>query len=153
MPGRGCRTPKRPARLIARVRHRDGQVVEELSYKLGRSLLSDGDFASGPWGAVGNCAAFPGTAATARLAARVLPGQGPAGQPALALSANADSACEVRSLAWRSGPLFLSLWVRNVSGAAPRMCLWQLPIKACAATSPLPSKLNRLPGGTTTRRS
>ena len=127
------------ARLIARVRHRDGQVVEELSYKLGGSLLSDGDFASGTWGAVGNCAAFPGTAATARLAARVLPGQGPAGQPALALSAKADSACEARSLAWRSGPLFVSLWVRNVSGAAPRMCLWETPIEKCAAMSPLPS--------------
>ena len=106
-----------PARLIARVRHRDGQAVEELSYKLGGSLLSDGDFVSGTWGAVGNCAAFPGTAATARLAARVLPGQGPAGLPALALSAKADSACEARPLAWRSGPLFVSLWVRNVSGA------------------------------------
>ena len=82
-----ARTPKRPAWLTARVRHRDGQVVEEFSYKLGGSLLSDGDFASGTWGAVGNCAAFPGTAATARLAARVLPGQGPAGRPALALSA------------------------------------------------------------------
>ena len=69
------------------VSHSDGQVVEKLSYKLGASLLSDGDFASGTWGAVGNCAAFPGTAATARLAARVLPEQGPAGLPALALSA------------------------------------------------------------------
>ena len=59
------------ARLITRVRHRDGQVVEELSYKLGDSLLSDGDFASGTWGAVGNCAAFPGTTATAGLSARL----------------------------------------------------------------------------------
>ena len=63
---------------------------------------------------------------------------GPAGLPALALSAHADSACEVRSLAWRSGPLFVSLWVRNVSGAAPRMCLWETPIDKCAAMSPLP---------------
>jgi len=132
------RTPKRPARLIARVRHHNGQVVHELSYKLGGSLLSDGDFASGRSHAVGNCAAFPGTSATARLAARVLPGQGPAGRPALALSAKAGSACEVRSLAWRSGPLFVSLWVRNVSGAAPRMCLWQMPINVCASMSPLP---------------
>jgi arabinofuranan 3-O-arabinosyltransferase len=130
----------RPAPLIARVRHRDGQVVEELSYKLGGSLLSDGDFASGTWDPVGNCAAFPGTAATARLAARVLAGQGPAGLPALALSANADSACEVRPLAWRTGSLLVSLWVRSVSGAGPRMCLWQEPIEECAAMSPLPSR-------------
>jgi glycosyltransferase involved in cell wall biosynthesis/O-antigen/teichoic acid export membrane protein len=128
-----------PAPLIARVLHRDGQRIEELSYRLGGSLLSDGDFTSGAWSAAGNCAAFPGTEAMARVAARVLPGQGPGGLPALALAAHADSACEARSLAWRSGPLFVSLWVRNVSGAAPRMCLWQRPINACAAMSPLPS--------------
>jgi hypothetical protein len=128
-----------PARLTARVRHRDGQAVEDLSYKLGGSLLTDGDFASGTWGPVDNCAAIPGTAATAGLAARVLPGQGPGGQPALALSAKADSACEGRSLTWRSGSVFVSFWVRNVSGGAPRMCLWQLPVKSCAVMSPLPS--------------
>ncbi|HEY6789646.1 MAG TPA: hypothetical protein VI365_20290, partial [Trebonia sp.] len=127
-----------PAPLITRVGHRDGRVVEELSYKLGGSLLSNGDFVSGTWDPVGNCAAFPGTTATARLAARVLPGQGPGGLPALALSAKADSACESRSLAWRSGPLFVSLWVRSVSGTGPRMCLWQTPINECAALSPLP---------------
>ena len=127
------------SRLMARVRHRDGQEVEKLSYKLGGSLLSDGDFMSGTWGAVGNCSAYPATAATARLAARVLPGQGPAGRPALALSADADSACEVRPLAWRSGRLFVSLWVRNISGAGPRMCIWETPIKVCAAMPPLPS--------------
>ncbi len=131
-------TPKRMRRLTARVRHRDGQVVEELSYKLGGSLLNDGGFASGTWGPVGNCAAFSGTAAPARLAARVLPGQGPAGRSALVLSANANSACEMHSLVWRSGPLFVSVWVRNVRGAAPRICVWQWPIDACAATSPLP---------------
>jgi glycosyltransferase involved in cell wall biosynthesis/O-antigen/teichoic acid export membrane protein len=129
----------RPRKLvIARVRHRDGQVAEELSYKLGGSLLGDGDFVSGMWGAVGNCAEPPGTAATAQLAARVLPGQGPAGRPVLALSATADSACEARLVAWRSGPLFLSLWVRNISGAGPRMCLWQAPVGECAAMPPLP---------------
>jgi arabinofuranan 3-O-arabinosyltransferase len=131
-------TPGHPGRLHARVVYRGGRVAEELSYKLGGSLLSDGDFASGRWRAVGNCAASPATASTAQLAARVLPGQGPAGRPALELSANAGSACEMRLLAWRSGPLFVSLWVRNVSGAAPRICLWQLPVKTCAAMAPLP---------------
>ena len=36
-----------------------GQVVEEFSYKLGGSLLSDGDFALAAWGPVGNCDAVP----------------------------------------------------------------------------------------------
>jgi hypothetical protein len=117
-------------------------VIQGLSYQLGGSLLGDGDFKSGPWGAVRNCAAFPGTAATAWLAADVLPGLGLlAGPPALVLSAKADSACEVRPLAWRSGPLFLSLWVRNVSGAAPRICLFETPIGECATMSPAPSYL------------
>jgi hypothetical protein len=112
--------------------------MEGFSYKLGGSLLSDGNFASGMWGHVGNCDAVPGTTALARLSARVLPGQGPTGQPALALSAHADAACESRRLAWRSGPIFVSLWARNVSGVAPRICLWQTAIDACADTSPLP---------------
>ena len=132
------RALNQPARVVVHVRHRGGRTVEELSYKLGRSLIRNGDFASGAWGPVGNCAAFPGTISTARLAARVLPGQGPGGQSALALSAHADSACEMRSLAWRSGPLLVSLWVRNVSGAGPRICVWQMPINTCAATAPLP---------------
>jgi arabinofuranan 3-O-arabinosyltransferase len=127
-----------PVRPTVRVRRRGGQVVEELGYKLGPSLVTDGDFASGKWGQVGNCAAFPGTAPTARLNARVLQGQGPAGRPALALSADANSACEMRPLSWQSGSIFVSLWVRNIRGATPRLCLWQLPIKACAPMSPLP---------------
>jgi hypothetical protein len=129
--------PGHPARLITRTTHRGRHVVKEFSYKLGRSLLDDGDFASGTWGAVGDCAAFPGTTATARLSARVLLGHGPAGRPALALSAHADSACESRQLPWRSGPLFVSLWARNVSGVTPRICLWQVPIRTCAAMPPL----------------
>jgi Alpha-(1->3)-arabinofuranosyltransferase len=125
------------ARLVARDWHRDGKVVEEYSYRLGRPLLKDGSFAHGAWTSVGNCADF-GTV-PARLAASVLPGRGPAGRPALALSARADSACEARSLTWRSGPLFVSLWLRNISGAAPRMCIWEKPVDRCAAMSPLPS--------------
>ena len=50
-----------------------------------------------------------------------------------------------RSLAWRSGPLFVSFWVRNVSGTGPRICLWQMPSNACAAMPPLPSKSIRFP--------
>ena len=39
----------------------------------------------------------------------------------------------------------MSLWVRNVRGTAPRICVWQMPIKVCAALSPLPpsSSLSR----------
>jgi hypothetical protein len=132
-------TPQRPEQLVTHVLQRDGEMVDELSYKLGGSLLSNSDFASGAWGAVGNCGALAATAATARLSARVLPGQGPTGQSALVLSASANSACENRSLAWRSGPLFVSLWVRGLRGTGPRMCLLQLPSDKCAAIPPLAS--------------
>jgi hypothetical protein len=129
-------------RLSARVGHRNGQVVEYLRYKLGRPLLSDGNFESGKWGPVGNCAAFP-VPVPARLAARVQQGQGLAQMPALALSAEADSACESRLLTWRSGPLFLSLWVRSVSGPGPRICLRETPVNACAPLPPLPQTSSR----------
>ena len=44
-----------------------------------------------------------------------------------------------RTLAWRSGPLFVSLWVRNVSGAATAdVPLADAHPKQCAAMSPLP---------------
>jgi glycosyltransferase involved in cell wall biosynthesis/O-antigen/teichoic acid export membrane protein len=120
-----------------KVSRRDGQVTEQLSYQLGGSVLNGGDMASGAWGHAFNCAAFPGTTATARITGKVLPGQGPAGQSALSLSASADSACVTRPLAWRSGPLFISLWVRNVTGAAPRICVYEEPADQCAALPPL----------------
>jgi hypothetical protein len=119
--------------------HGDGKATAQLSYQLGRSILESGDAGADTWGAVTNCDAVPGTTATSRLAADVLPGQGPAGQSALHLSANADSACVERPLAWRSGPLFVSLDVRNLQGAAPRMCLYEQPADRCASLSALPS--------------
>ena len=130
------RTRAGPSVKVSRA---DGKVTEQLSYKLGRSVLKGGDIQSVAQGAVGNCDAFPGTTATARLAANALPGQGPTGQSALSLSANADSACVTRPLGWQSGPLFVSLWVRNVHGATPRICLFEQPADQCAAASPLPS--------------
>jgi glycosyltransferase involved in cell wall biosynthesis/O-antigen/teichoic acid export membrane protein len=133
----GSRAQARPDVKISR---RDGQVTEQLSYQLGGSVLNGGDMASGAWGQAFNCAAFPGTTATARVTGKVLPGQGPAGQSALSLSASADSACATRPLAWRSGPLFISLWVRNVTGVAPRICVYEEPAEQCAALStPLPN--------------
>lgn len=123
--------------LTTSILHQKGRNVEQFSYKLGRSLLSDGKFATGTWSPVGNCDAFPGTTKLARLSARILPEQGPGGSSALALSAYADSACESRPLTWRSKALFISLWVRNVSGSSPRVCLWQTPLATCAALPPI----------------
>jgi len=112
------RTRAGPSVKVSRA---DGKVTAQLSYKLGGSVIKGGDIASGARNAVGNCDASPGTTATARLAANALPGQGPTGQSALSLSANADSACVARN------------------GAAPRMCLFEQPADHCAASPPLPS--------------
>ncbi len=138
-PSPSARTSNQLGPLITRVRHRDGQVVEELSYKLGRSLLSDGDFASGTWGPVGNCAAFPGTAATAGLSARVLRRTGPGGTAGT--RAVRDSGQCVRGalagLAVRTAlpePLGPQRQRRLHRGYASGRC----PSEACAAMSPLP---------------
>lgn len=106
---------------------------------VGANQLPDGNFRDGGWGPVGNCAAFPGTLASAGLRARVLSSLGPGGIPALELSAQSDSACESRHVDWHSGSLLISLWVRDVRGASPSVCLWEFGPNHCAQLPPLPN--------------
>ena len=109
------------------------------SIELRRPLLADGSFEHGGWGHVGNCDAVSGTTAGAHLRASVLKTGGPGGAPALELSAAGDAACESETTAWRRGPVLLSLWARQLSGAAPALCLWEEPIRGCAPATPLPA--------------
>jgi hypothetical protein len=121
-----------------RVASRHGVSVI-VSRQLGPNLLRDGDFAHGLWGPVGNCEDVPGTASFAHIRAVVEPHAGPRGAPALRLSANADAACESQTSAWRSGPVLVSVWTRNVSGGSPSMCLWEAPVDRCKAIRPFSS--------------
>ncbi|MGH9066912.1 MAG: hypothetical protein ACRD0J_05415, partial [Acidimicrobiales bacterium] len=101
--------------------------------------LPNGDFQSGLWGPVGDCNDAAGPAAAGHLHARVLPTSGPSGQPALELSASIDSACEAQPLSWHGGSLLLTLWVRHLGGAPPRLCVWELGPRRCASVPPLPA--------------
>ena len=109
----------------------NGKTVVEMSQSLRSNELTDGTFASGQWGRVGNCNAVPGTHPT--LAARI--GSGPASSSgkALVLSANTDSACESRAIRWQGGPVLLSLKARTLSGHAPAVCMWEIGPDQCAS--------------------
>ena len=123
--------------LYSRIFSYPGKTIQVFRYRLGKSLLKNGNFASGTWGAVGNCAAFPGTTGRAALSARIVSQMGPTGKPVMELSARADSACEAHHLGWRSGALLISYWARSVTGPGPRVCILQLPSNMCASIAAL----------------
>ncbi|MST32785.1 hypothetical protein GHK86_08630 [Acidimicrobiaceae bacterium USS-CC1] len=118
--------------------HRPGH--RELAVDVGRDVVTDGSFARGPWQTqVGNCDAVDGRNVGAAVTGNVLAGAGPAGELALRLRASTDSACESTTLRWPGGPLLLSMWVRNLGGAPPRICVWETARRHCAAgTAVLP---------------
>jgi arabinofuranan 3-O-arabinosyltransferase len=105
----------------------------------GRSALENGDFSAGLWGPVADCHADPAQRSRASLAATILSDAGPGGLPALQLAASADSACEGGQLAWRGGPLLLSMMIDHLQGAAPRLCLWEVGPNRCASLPSIPS--------------
>jgi arabinofuranan 3-O-arabinosyltransferase len=104
----------------------------------GRLAISDGDFASGPWGLVGDCQSASPSQGPPNLAARVIPNAAPGGLPALQLTASLDSACENQALTWRGGSLVVSLMVHNVQGSPPRICLWEYGANRCASLPDMP---------------
>lgn len=111
---------------------------QELAMNVGRNEVSNGSFARGPWQPqVGNCNDVTGKNVGRTVTGTVLAGAGPAGTPALRLSASVDSACESTGLRWSGGPLLLSMWVRNVDGAPPRICVWEAARRRCAAGTPV----------------
>ena len=110
----------------------------QLTTSVGRQELVDGVLGSGPWQRqVGNCNDVGGHYVGAALRSTVLPHAGPTGEAALRLSASTDSACEATPIRWTSGSLLLSIWVRHVSGAPPRLCLWESAFGRCSAQTPV----------------
>jgi arabinofuranan 3-O-arabinosyltransferase len=104
----------------------------------GRAAISNGDFAAGLWGPVGDCHDVLATQARPGLGASVIADGAPGGLPALRLSAQLDSACESQSLDWRGGALMLSLMVHTGRGNAPRICLWEVGPERCASIPSVP---------------
>jgi len=103
-----------------------------------RGVVTNGDFGSGLWGPVADCHAV--NSQQARLNASVIANGAPGGQSALRLSASVDAACESQVLAWHSGPLVMSLMVRPVVGAPPRICLWEFGPDRCASLAAIPNE-------------
>jgi glycosyltransferase involved in cell wall biosynthesis/O-antigen/teichoic acid export membrane protein len=129
----GGQRDSRASRFRVRATTVNGQRIGIISTPLGDNELPDGDFSSGQWRPVGNCAQFPGTTALAQIGSRVIPHAAPGGSPALELSASADSACMSQPVKWTSGAVLVSLQQRNVTGVSPRICLWEAaPINKCA---------------------
>jgi hypothetical protein len=97
---------------------------------LGKNLIANGSFQNGAWQrTVGNCnnqGVIP-----SGLDAAVL-NDGPSGQPTLRLSATADSACEAQAIATQDGTLFVHFTARHLSGAAPRVCIFEVGPNHCA---------------------
>ncbi len=125
--------PPRESHMLVRWRPRAHQVG--LAARLGRSLISDGQFLGGPWQAqVGNCNDVAPVGPHG-LVARVVRQAGPGRSPALELIARADAACEAQKLRWTRGPLLLSMEVRSLEGANVKVCLWEIPENQCAPMS------------------
>lgn len=112
-----------------------GRGTDSLRLPLGPQEVVDGSFQSGPWQpTVGNCNDFGGRSAGHALSATVV--RGPAGRLALRLQASTGSACEATPVRWNGGTFLLSLWVRHLGGATPRLCLWESALRRCSAQTP-----------------
>jgi hypothetical protein len=110
----------------------------------GRSDISNGDFTNGPWGPVGDCAAFDPGQAKPTLTGEIIANGAPGGHPALRLAAlqlaaSYDTACVNQSIDWHGGPLILDLMVNHIEGSPPRICLWEFGPQRCASLSPASS--------------
>lgn len=120
-------------------RSTSGNVAIRVKVPIGKSIISDGTFASGKWGPIENCYNVTPVRAPQYLRATVVPRATPDGSTAIELTATIDSACESTPLSWSRGPIEFGLWERSVSGPSPRLCLWEEPIGRCASVPPLPS--------------
>jgi arabinofuranan 3-O-arabinosyltransferase len=116
-----------------------GEVVVTMP---AHEVIANGDFAKGAWGPVGDCYGVDSTVAAPSLRAQVVPNGAPGGLPALRLSAALDSACEHAVLSWNGGSIVISLFVRHIDGAAPRLCLWEPSRSRCAPVPDLPTSAN-----------
>jgi arabinofuranan 3-O-arabinosyltransferase len=103
----------------------------------GRTAITNGDFAAGPWGSLKDCRQFSGAGLHRSFSATVVD-DGPNGTRVMRLAATAASACVNQSIDWRGGPLVLSVMVNRLEGGAPRLCLWEFGPERCA---PLPAIL------------
>lgn len=124
-----------------RVDYSPGSAANALTVSVaGRPAITNGDFAKGVWGPVGDCQDVARVQAKPNLTAGVIGNAAPGGLPAIQLGANLDSACMAQKLSWRGKPFLVSLLVHPLQGAAPRLCFWEDGPNRCA---PIPALSSR----------
>ena len=99
------------------------------------AMLPKGSFRHGGWSPVGNCNNVIPVTSKTLLGGGVSRTGGPFGFPILTLHASVDAACESVRLGWHGGHVFLRYWARSLSGNAPQICLWEVPVDRCAMIS------------------
>jgi hypothetical protein len=116
-----------------------GGTIAHIRVPVGTSLISNGDFSAGDWGAVENCSQFVPVKPPQFLRATTIAHVAPGGASALQLTATVDSSCESKTLSWHGGPFLLRLWERTLVGAPARLCIFEEPAGTCAAAPTISS--------------
>jgi len=116
----------------AHIAYASGAASNAVSVTIGgQSVISNGDFGAGLWRPVTDCRAVtPGTVDHTK--GSVIQGAAPGGLPALKLAASAGAACVSQPLNWHGGGLLLTMSVKGVQGAPPRICVFESGPNRCA---------------------
>jgi hypothetical protein len=126
-------SPSRSGIHVTRIPGPSGSTKIEVSVEA-RNRLINGDFHAGHWSPMRDCSNVSGPA-TGSLAT-IIPDGGPDGGPFLRLSSRQNSTCEYQQLNWHGGSVVLTLSLRHLSGASPRICIWETGPQRCAALPP-----------------
>jgi arabinofuranan 3-O-arabinosyltransferase len=114
-----------------------GTKTLTLNLATGPNLLETQTFDAG-W-ALGDCNDLLPITQTG-ISRSVMPKAGPMRTEALELRANLDIGCVYKGLSdvAPGASMMISLYVRHISGAPPRLCLWQIDLNSCAPLPDLP---------------
>jgi len=122
-----------------RIQYSPQLPAEQITVTLqARTVLSDGDFATGLWEPVRNCGGTNSDVITSHLEA-TLANVSSTQQKAVRISAANGLACETRTIDWHGGPVILDVLMHSVKGGPPRICLFEVGRNTCAALPPIPS--------------
>lgn len=124
--------------VTAEVVSHQGHIALHYQYRL-RPVGSGPSFSSRYW-AFGNCAVSLGRTGVGH---RLLPNGGPSKASALVLTSLHGSSCAAdyfaRQPSLSARVIYLSVWLRHIKGALPRLCLWESAPGECAQLPKVPS--------------
>lgn len=110
-----------------------------LTMELPRRDLMSAPSLQADWGPLGNCNQIARPDSAPQLSADRSAIGGPESTPMISLAASAGSGCVHRDIPWEGGDVIVQMAVRHVKGAAPRVCIWQVGLGACAASPAAPT--------------